>query len=263
MRRPFKGVNGDRYYSLEDIPEGAMFNDINLSETDFAELPKVLSTLMIKALSIYRCVRITSLEGLPKGLEKLDCGATGITSLKGLSEGLKELYCWSTGITSFEGLPRSVEKLSCWKTRITSLKGLPKGLKELDCSYTNITSLEWLPKGVEKLDCSSTLITSLKGLHEGLKELRCVNTNIVSLEGCPKSVEIIDCRKCCNIKYIPDYISDKAIIGLSKEEIAKCKANWKKEQERKKILERQKTEIMDRFMKIANASSCTHTRVGG
>ena len=47
-----------------------------------------------------------------------------------------------------------------------------------------------------------------------------------TLDGCPKGIERIVCEN-CPIKYIPDYIPDEAIMGLTKEEIAKGKANWK------------------------------------
>jgi len=263
MRRPFTDINGNSYDSLEDIPEGAVFDKLDLSRECFTELPKKLATITVRSLNLESCRDLTSLKGLPKGLKELDCNLTDITSLEGLPEGLEWLSCWGTKITSLKGLPKTVKKLSCWKTRITSLKGLPKGLKELDCSHTNINSFEWVPKGLDEIDFSVTPITSLKGLKEGLKVFRCIGTDVTSLEGCPKSVEKIDCRKCGNIKYIPDYISDKAIIGLSKEEIAKCKADWKKEQERKKVSERQKAEIIDRFMRMANAAGRARTRANG
>ena len=247
MQRPFIDINGNSYDSLEDIPEGAVFDKLDLSRECFTELPEKLATITVRNLNLEGCRDLTSLKGLPKGLKYLNCCLTGITSLEGLPEGLEWLSCWGTKITSLKGLPKTLKKLYCWKTRIktlkklycwktriTSLKGLPKGLKELDCSHTNINSFEWIPKGLDEIDFSVTPITSLKGLKEGLKVFRCIGTDVTSLEGCPKSVIKVDCRKCPNIKYIPDYISDKVfrtLLGeggdLSRTIVAAGKVRWK------------------------------------
>ena len=213
----YRDINGNEYNSLEDIPEGAVFDVLNLSREDFTELPEKLATLTVRTLRLDYCRNLTSLKGLPKGLENLNCSSTAITSLEGLSEGLKRLDC-----------------SHCYE--LTSLKGLPEGLTRLDCRRTAITSLEGLPKSLKILECQDTDITSLEGVSKGIKS--------------------IECEGCFRIEYIPDYIPDNVIDEevFSREAIAKRKENWRKKQqdlEKKKAeLEKQKAEVVNRFMKV-------------
>ncbi len=133
----------------------------------------------------------------------------------------------------------TVRLLDCWGASITSLKGLPKGLKELVCSNTRITSLEGLPQGLKELHCCSTSITSLEGVPRGIKEIWCFGCN--------------------NIKYIPDYIPDEVIAGLSEKKIAECKANWRKKHGKELIPEKQKTGIVNRLKNLFVAYSANMT----
>ena len=112
---------------------------------------------------------------------------------------------------------------------LTSLKGCPERLKEIDCRYCNsLTSLEGLSEGLEVINCSRcSSLTSLEGCPESVKEINCWGcSSLSSLEGCPRDVKEVNCYGCNNLKYIPDYIPDEVIKGLSKEKIAECKANW-------------------------------------
>ena len=276
MKKPFRDIYGNKYNSLEDIPEGSIFDKLNLSEMEFTELPEKLATITVRLLNLEECKSLTSLKGLPKGLKKLNCSDTSITSLEGLPEGLKEINCtFCNSLETLKGCPESVEKIKgsfcrslktlencpkglkvlyCSRAPITSLKGLPQGLRVFECIDTNIT-LEGLPRGLKVLYCSCNKITSLKGVPNGIKIIYCkICANLTSLENVPKGIEKINCEGCNKIEYIPDYIPNKAIKGLPKEKIAECKANWKKEHERKLALERQKAEIVKRFMKVTTAA---------
>jgi len=181
-----KDIKGN-LYDIYNIPEGTVFEELDLSRMDFTELPKVLSTCMVKRLNISGCTYWNSFKNFPKGLEYLDCRYTGITSLKGCPEGLKNLDCSCTKIASLEGYPNSVEDINCSSTSITSLKGCSKNVIHVDCS-----------------GC----------------------TDLESLEGCSKGVKSVFCYGCSNLKYIPAYIPSSAILGLSASKIAICKLNW-------------------------------------
>jgi len=83
------------------------------------------------------------------------------------------------------------------------------------------------------------------------EEIYCIgNTNLESLEGCYKGVKKIYIDRCYKLKYIPNYIPDCAIKGLSAEKIAECKANWR-------AMNQQKT-FLDKIRDTIN--SFTHSR---
>jgi len=182
-----KDINGN-VYNINDIPEGTVFDELDLSRMDFVELPEVLATCTVKKLYLTGCTYWNSFKNFPKGVEYLDCRYTGINSLKGCpAEALKKLDCSCTSIDSLEGCPKSVEDINCSSTRITSLKGCPENVTHIDCS--------------------------------GCRDLG-------TFEGCSKKIKNIICYGCEGVKSIPDYIFNKAIMGLSASKIAKGKLNW-------------------------------------
>ena len=78
------------------------------------------------------------------------------------------------------------------------------------------------------LDFSGTNITDIPSNLSTCtaKSVNLENTPVETLENLPKGVNKVYCKGCRKIKYIPSYISDKTIEGLTKEEIAKCKLAW-------------------------------------
>ena len=91
---------------------------------------------------------------------------------------------------------------------------------------TSLVSLEGLADSVKRLYCSDCLFTSLKGISKNIEEICChACKRLTSLEGLPKGIRKINCTSCGNLKYIPDYIPNDIIKGLSKAEIALCRAN--------------------------------------
>ena len=134
-------------YDVRRIPPGTVFENLDLSDMDFTELPKVLSTCTVKG--------------------------------------------W----------------FKCCRTDISSLKNSPKVEGTIDVSgCKNFRSFYGLRKGAQWIYCA-----------------HCPSLN--SLEGCYGGVRIVNCQDSA-IKYIPDYISDRAIFGMFRKDIAGCRANW-------------------------------------
>ena len=205
-----KDINGN-LYDIYNIPEGTVFDELDLSRMDFTELPKELATCTVKRLNISGCTYWNSFKNFPKGLEYLDCRYTGITSLE----------------------------------------GCPKGLKKLDCSCTKIASLEGCSESVEDINCSSTSISSLKGCPENATHVNCSGCpDLETLEGCPKGIRAVFCYGCSNLKYIPAYIPNSSILGLSASKIAICKLNW--------LIKNKEAALKDKLGIIASAFTHTH-----
>jgi len=110
MQTPSIDIYGNEYDTFENIPEGAVFDELDLFST---ELTEKLTTLTVRKLKFIQLLNdcddtdtdIPLFSVLPKGLKELDCSEASITSLKGLPEGLEKLDCRETNITSLEGLP--------------------------------------------------------------------------------------------------------------------------------------------------------------
>jgi len=292
-----KDING-KLHDIYNIPEGTVFEDLDLSGMSFTELPASLANCTVKGRLICNgCISLKSLKNLPEGVKEVDCsnctaldtlegctdsveaivcrGCTSLQSLKGCGKNVKRVdVSYSTSFTSFEGCPEDVKEINCngctalpsLKTcprnveilnisRCTSLPSLedcPPNLKELycyGCSFSSLkgcsenleklnivncrslTSLVGLPKSIKKVDCSwCTSLTSFESLHDEVEEISCWDcTGITTLEGCPANIKRIDCTGCTNLRYIPDYISDDVILGLTKRRISQLRANWRAE----------------------------------
>jgi len=126
--------------------------------------------------------------------------------------------------------------------------------KELDVSHKDFTEFPASfanCKVKESFVCSCCRrLTTFKNCPRA-EEIYCIgNTNLETLEGCYKGVKKIYIDRCYNLKYIPDYIPDCVIRGLSAEKIAECKANWR-------AMNQQKT-FLDKIRDTIN--SFTHSR---
>ena len=214
--RVFKDVDGKEYDDITRIPEGAVFDELDLSGMDFTKLPEVLATCTVKKFVLHECNNLTSLEGCPKGIERFSCSfCDSLTSLEGSPEGVKEFHCENcASLSSLKGCPKSVKELWCnHNLKLTSLEGLPEGLEYINLeACANVTSLEGLPKGLEKLVCANTGITSLKGCPEEVKELFCGGcVSLTSFEGCPKGLKLLDLYQSpslTSLKGIPEGIEE-------------------------------------------------------
>ena len=282
VKRIFRDINS-KEYDIDSILEGAVFDKLDMSDMDFAELPEVLSTCTVRELNLCGCEKLSSLKNLPNGVEYLNLNRCySLFSLEGCPEGVKVLYCSGSHITSLKGLPESLKILICDETHISSLKGCPKGveyinssscefltslrgcprdLKELNCEgCRELPTLEGLAEGLKAINCSvCESLTSLKGCPKSVRRINCSYTDIESLDYCPKGIKKISCWICYKLKYIPDYIPNEAIKSIPEEDIAKYKDNWLVEQKRIKVSEKQKAEINDRFRKIVIANRYAHS----
>ena len=202
----------DNIYDFYNIPADTMFRHFDLSIMDFPELPDLSNCTVLGRFSCDKNPKLTTLKNSPKKAKEVRCGTCiSLISLEGCSENAEILSC-----------PGCIS--------LPSLKGCPPTLKEINCG-----------------NCIS--LPSLKGCPEGVRFIYCSNcTSMETLDGCPKGIERIVCEG-CPIKYIPDYIPDEAIMGLSEEEIAACKLNW--------VAEKQKEALKGKFSCIA--STFIHT----
>lgn len=247
-----KDINGN-VYDLRHIPEGTVFDKLDLSYMEISELPASLASCKARVLITNGCDNLASFNNLPKGLEIVYCeSCNSLETLEGLPKDLKELYCSGCqNLYSLKGCPPNLKVFKCFNCpKLRSLDGCPEGLEELNISgceslltlkgcpkslktifcmdCTELQFLTGLPEGLENLyirGCTS--LKSLKGCPESVKQIDCTNcTSLESLEGCPKNIKQINCEGCTNLKYIPAYIPDKAIKGLDRSKIARCKLNW-------------------------------------
>ena len=106
-----KDING-KIHSIYNIPEGTVFDNLDLSGMDFTELPDLSKCTIKGKLDLRNCSNLTSLKGLPEGLRELNCSS-----------------CKS--LRSLEGCPESVEEIDLSECDSISLEGCPKGIKEI------------------------------------------------------------------------------------------------------------------------------------
>jgi len=247
-----KDIQGN-VHDLRNIPEGTVFDTLDLSNMEIAELPASLANCKARKIIVNGCDNFSSFKNLPQGLEIVYCeSCNSLGTLEGLPKDLKELYCSGCqDLYSLKGCPPNLKVFKCFNCpKLRSLEGCPEGLEELNISgCESLLTLKGCPKSLKTLFCMDcTRLQFLTGLHEGLehlcvrgctslkslegcpesvKQIDCTNcTSLESLEGCPNNIKEINCEGCTNLKYIPDYIPDEAIKGISKEKIAECKANW-------------------------------------
>ena len=130
--------------------------------------------------------------------------------------------------------PKEAEDIGLYRDingNLHNINNIPDGtvFDELDLSGMDFTELPDLSKCVIKKliirDCKN--LTSLKNLPNYIKEIDCSGcSSLTSLEGCPKGVKRINCTCCHHLIYIPDYIPDDAIEGISEGGIIQFKSNW-------------------------------------
>ena len=143
---------------------------------------------------------------------------------------------------------------------------LPDRLSPYDIDFLDISdnyelvSLKGCPPAKEIDISSGRSLHSFIGCHECTEVIHCEHSDIISFEGCPRHIKRIYCAGCEKIEYIPDYIPDKAIRGISKEKIAECKANWQAEQAAKKEKKKEVTKINTGNIDIIAAIGMIHTR---
>lgn len=114
--------------------------------------------------------KVANLKDLPAELEMLDIRATEVQSLGKLPSSLRTLGLGG-GISSLEGLPSGLETLILYDAAVHSLEGLPAGLRSLTVYKGSIESLEGLPGGLQALSLQVTSVHSLRGVPEALSSL--------------------------------------------------------------------------------------------
>ena len=82
-----------------------------------------------------------------------------------------------------------------------------KKVVDLNVSYSKIKNFKNCPPVDEIYAIGCKELESLEGCYEGVKKIHLDNPR--------------------NLKYIPDYIPDYVIKGISEAKIAECKANWR------------------------------------
>lgn len=191
-------------YDVYHIPKGAIFQNLDLSGMDFAELPASLATCAVLGkFNCSYCVNLTSLKNLPQGFKVLDCS-----------------NCWS--LTSLRGIPESVSMVICHDCRsLPTLIGLPPKLRSLDCrgcrSLPDFNGCN--SEMLEEVLCSSCFsISSLRGIFS--KRLRRIDFGL---------------RPPVNLVEIPEHIPSEVVLGISPGEIAFHKACWGLNRELEKI----------------------------
>ena len=137
----------------------------------------------------FKCsgIGLTSLEGLPKGIETIIANNNLLKDLRGVPDGVSHIECSHNFLTSLMGLPDSVLLISAHNNQLTTLKGLPRNVDVLLCNNNSITSLLGIPSSCRQLDVSHNKLTSLDGLQNNhkLDSLHCSSNLLTSLEGLP------------------------------------------------------------------------------
>ena len=134
---------------------------------------------------------VTSLEGLPQGVEDVYCTRCELTTLEGLQHGVKQVHCGHNQLTTLEGLPQGVVEVHCYDNQLTTLEGLPQGVKMIICYNNQLTTLEGLPQGVEHVNCTNNQLTNLIGLPQSVKTVVCNRNQLTTLEGLPQGVKTV------------------------------------------------------------------------
>ncbi len=140
---------------------------------------------------------LTSLVGCPSevGGGDFSCNDNLLTILDGISKGVKKLNCDNNQLVSLIGCTSKIKKISCKNNKLTSLKGSPKILEDFDCSYNQLTTLEDGPVKVtgrspDGYYCNNNQLTSLKGAPNYTRKFICSNNLLTTLKDLPKDMEV-------------------------------------------------------------------------
>jgi len=125
--------------------------------------------------------KITSITGLPVGLEWFECPQNLLTDLENLPITLKHLnvsnnYLFHINISTLKVL----EILNISYNGIDVLENIPPGLKELYCNDNQLGKLDFTGvSGLQKLNISNNHITVISNLPSGLVEFKMANVGDV------------------------------------------------------------------------------------
>jgi len=90
-----KDINGN-LHSIYNIPEGTVFENLDVSGVDFTELPASLAKCtVLGCFDCHDCAKLTSIKNLPKGIKKLDChNCKCLLSLEGCHKDVEVVNCF-------------------------------------------------------------------------------------------------------------------------------------------------------------------------
>ena len=90
-----KDINGN-LHSIYNIPEGTVFENLDVSGVDFTELPASLAKCtVLGCFDCHDCAKLTSIKNLPKGIKKLDChNCKRLLSLEGCHKDVEVVNCF-------------------------------------------------------------------------------------------------------------------------------------------------------------------------
>ncbi len=195
-------------HNLYDLPKNFVFDgDIDLSGSDFKELPDLSTITVTGSFSCKSCDNLITLKGAP---EKV--GGYFLCN-----------YC--NNLTSLEGAPQEVGGYFFCNNceNLVSLKGAPKQVNNMfacsDCN--NLTSLEGAPQEVDgRFDCQDcNKLVSLKGAPKVVVgDFICSYCeNLTSLEGAPQKVggcfDCVGCKELTSLKGAPNKVGDNFYCG--------------------------------------------------
>jgi hypothetical protein len=181
-------LRGSRITTLESLPR-------YLEVLDISDLPvRILSGIpdSLDSLALGSNTRLLSLHGIPHDLSNLSLGTLGTSNLEGLPRGLKRLDISDTQFASVKSLsPLSeLEALTLNGTQVDNLKGLPeKKLKELRLlNNPRLRVREYLPPKLETLELENVdkdYMPPVADLPRSLKHLALRSVRVANLADLP------------------------------------------------------------------------------